>query len=371
MAKRDYYEVLGVSRDASNDEIKKAYRKLALKYHPDRNQGSSEAEGKFKEASEAYSVLADEEKKQMYDRFGFDGLKGVGRGFSDFSSFSDSIFSDFEDILGSFFGFGSSGKRGNRGQRAQRGRDFGVEVNLTMEESYNSVEKEVEVTRERNCNICDGSGNEPGYPSESCTQCGGSGSIRRSQGFFSIATTCPVCNGDGKIIKHPCKECNGKGRAMERKKIKVTFPAGVANGNRLRVTGEGEDGYNRGRPGDLYIIINVEEDDYFRREDNDLIRELEITFSQATLGDEVKIKTFYGTEKIKIPQESQDGKIIRFKGKGFKNVNGWGKGDLLIILKVTTPTHLTRKERELFKQLREIEKQKSGEFSREDRSFFN
>jgi molecular chaperone DnaJ len=371
MAKRDYYQVLGVSRNASTDEIKKAYRQLALKYHPDRNQGSSEAEEKFKEASEAYSVLADTEKRGMYDRFGFDGLKGVSRGFTDFSSFSGSIFSDFEDILGSFFGFGSSGRRGDRGQRAQRGRDFGLEVDLTMEESYKGVEKEVEVVRERNCNICDGSGNEPGYPSETCAQCGGSGSIRRSQGIFSIATTCPVCNGAGKIVTHPCKECNGKGRAMEKKKIKVTFPAGVANGNRLRMPGEGEEGYNGGRPGDLYIIINVEEHDYFRREDNDLIRELEITFSQAALGDEVKIKTFYGTEKIKIQQESQGGKIIRFKGKGFKNVNGWGKGDLLIILKVVTPTHLTRKERELFKQLREIEKQKSGEFSREDRSVFN
>jgi len=371
MAKQDYYEVLGVSRNASTDEIKKAYRQLALKYHPDRNQGSSEAEEKFKEASEAYSVLGDKEKRQMYDRFGFDGLKGVGRGFSDFSFFSDSIFSDFEDILGNFFGFGPSGRRGGRGPRAQRGRDIGLEVNLTMEESYNGIEKEVEVTKERNCNICDGSGNEPGYPPETCAQCDGSGSIRRSQGFFSIATTCPVCNGAGKIITHPCKECNGKGRAMERKTIKVNFPAGVANGNRLRMTGEGEEGYNGGRSGDLYIIINVEEHDYFRREDNDLIYELEITFSQAALGDEVKIKTFYGTEKIKIQQESQGGKIIRFKGKGFKNVNGWGKGDLLVILKVVTPTHLTRKERDLFKQLREVEKQKSSEHSREDSNFVN
>jgi molecular chaperone DnaJ len=371
MAKRDYYEVLGVSRNASTDEIKKAYRQLALKYHPDRNQGSSEAEEKFKEASEAYSVLGDKEKRQMYDRFGFDGLKGVSRGFSDFSFFSDSIFSDFGDILGNFFGFGPPGRRGGPGQRAQRGRDIGTEVNLTMEESYNGVEKEVEVTKEKNCHICDGSGNEPGYPPETCAQCGGNGSIRRSQGFFSIATTCPVCNGAGKIIKHPCKECNGKGRAVERKSIKVTFPAGVANGNRLRVTGEGEAGYNGGRSGDLYIIINVEEHDYFRREDNDLICELEITFSQAALGDDVKIKTFYGTEKIKIQPESQGGKITRFKGKGFKNVNGWGKGDLLVVLKVVTPTHLTRKERDLFKQLREIEKKKSSEHSTEDRSFFN
>jgi molecular chaperone DnaJ len=370
MAKRDYYEVLGVSRNAGLDEIKKAYRQLALKYHPDRNQGDSDAEEKFKEASEAYSVLGNDEKKRVYDQFGFEGLKGTGRGFGDVSSFfSDSIFSDFEDILGSVFGFAPS--RRGRGPRAQRGRDMGLEVNLTMEEAYNGIEKEIDVTKEKNCNICDGSGNEPGHPAETCAQCGGSGSIRRSQGFFSIATTCPVCSGAGKITKYPCKKCSGKGRTLEPKTIKVNFPAGVANGNRLRVMGEGEEGYYGGRSGDLYITINVEEHDFFRREDNDLIYELEITFGQAALGDTIKIETFSGTEKIKIPAESQTGKIFRFKGKGFKNVNGWGSGDLLVVLRVVTPTHLTRKERELFKQLMEIEKQKDQSNSREDRHFYN
>jgi molecular chaperone DnaJ len=370
MAKRDFYEILGVPRNAAGDEIKKAYRQLALKYHPDRNQGDADAEEKFKEASEAYSVLADKEKRSIYDQYGHEGLRAGGRGFSDFSFFSDSIFSDFEDILGNFFGF-SSQRRGSQGRRPQRGRDLGLEVDLTMEEAYNGVEKDLEITKEKNCHICDGSGNEPGYPPETCAQCGGSGSSRRSHGFFSIATTCPVCNGAGKIIKHPCKTCGGKGRVPERKTINVKFPAGVADGNRLRVGGEGEEGYNGGRSGDLYVQINVAEHDHFRREDNDLIYELEITFAQAALGDEIKIKTFYGTEKIKIQQESQNGKIVRFKGKGFKNVNGWGKGDLLVVLKVVTPTHLTRKERDLFRQLREIEKQRSGEASSDHKRLFN
>jgi molecular chaperone DnaJ len=358
MAKRDYYEVLGVSRDTAVSEIKKAYRQLAMKYHPDRNPGDSEAEEKFKEASEAYSVLADEEKRQIYNQFGFEGLKGAGRGSGDFSFFSDSIFADFEDILGSFFGF-SGGRGGARG--ARRGRDVGVEVNLSLEEAYKGVEKELDVKREQSCHVCDGSGAEPGRPVETCQQCGGSGKSRVSHGFFSIASACPVCEGQGKIIRYPCKTCGGKGRVLESRKIKVNIPAGVDSGNRLRVGGEGEGGYKGGRPGDLYVILHVEEHDHFKREGNDLIYRLDITFSQAVLGDEIKIVTFDGKEKIKVHPESQTGKIIRLKGKGFKNVNSWGKGDLLVILNVVTPTGLSKKEKELFRQLREIEKDKSGE----------
>lgn len=359
MAKRDYYEILGVSRNASIDEIKKAYRQMALKYHPDRNQSDPQAEEKFKEASEAYSVLGNEEKRHIYNQYGFDGLKMNGRGFGDFSSFfSDSVFSDFEDILGSVFGF-SSGRRG-RGPRPQQGRDIGQEVTLTMEEAYNGVEKEVAVIKEKNCSICDGAGNEPGHPPETCAQCGGSGSVRRSQGFFSIATTCHICNGTGKIVRYPCKKCGGKGRVTDRKTLKVNFPAGVANGNRLRLVGEGEEGYYGGRPGDLYVVIHVSEHDRFKREDNDLVIDLEITFAQAALGDTIKIDTFAGTEKIKVTPESQTGKVTRIKGKGFKNVNSWGSGDLVVRLKVVTPTHMTRRERELFQELRKIEKEKSG-----------
>ena len=356
MDQRDYYEVLGVARDASTGDIKKAYRQLAMKYHPDRNPGDSEAEDKFKEASEAYSVLGDEEKRKLYDRYGHAGLKGNNRGFGDFSFFSDSVFSDFGDILGSFFGFGGGGRDG-----ARRGRDIGMEFNITMEEAFKGIEKEVELKRERNCEICDGSGNEPGRPIETCQQCGGSGKTRVTHGFFSIASTCPVCDGKGKIIRYPCKSCNGKGRALEPRKIKVNLPAGVASGNRLRVSGEGEGGFNGGRSGDLYLIINVEEHDKFKREGNDLIYTLDITFAQAALGDDIKIETFDGTEKIKIHPESQTGKIIRLKGKGFKNVNSWGKGDLLVILNVVTPTRLGKREKELFRELREIELEKTGE----------
>jgi molecular chaperone DnaJ len=358
MAKRDYYDVLGVSRQAGTDEIKKAYRQLAMKYHPDRNEGNPEAEEKFKEASEAYSVLADAEKRRIYDQYGFDGLKSAGRGFADGSFFSDSIFADFEDILGSLFGF-STGR--GRGRGGRRGRDLGMDVNITMEEAYNGVEKEIEVKRGISCPICDGSGSEPGRPIETCRQCGGSGQTHVSRGFFSIASTCPVCNGAGRIIRYPCKKCSGRGRSHETRKLKINLPAGVDAGNRLRMTGEGEGGYIGGRPGDLYININVEEDDHFKRDGNDLIYYLDITFAQAALGDEVKINAFHGSEKIKIHPESQNGKIIRIKGKGFKNVSGWGKGDFLVILNVITPTRLTRKEKELFRELRKIEKQKEGD----------
>jgi len=366
MAQRDYYEVLGVSKNADISEIKKAYRKLALQYHPDRNPDNSEAEDKFKEASEAYSVLADKDKRQIYDRYGFDGLKSVGRsqGFSD-SFFSESIFSDFEDILGNFFGFGSRSGRGG----ARRGRDVAVEVHITLEEAYNGVEKELEVPREVTCHICDGSGSEPGRPLDTCTQCGGSGKTRVNQGFFSFVSTCPNCNGNGKILRYPCSSCNGKGRKMENRHIKVNIPAGVDNDNRLRVGGEGEGGFKGGRSGDLFVILHVDEHDHFRRQDNDLVYQLDITFAQAALGDDVKIDTFAGKEKIKIHPESQTGKITRIKGKGFKNVNGWGRGDLHVILNVVTPTRLSRREKQLFKELREIELEKAGEPQTEERVY--
>jgi molecular chaperone DnaJ len=222
------------------------------------------------------------------------------------------------------------------------------------------------VKRERSCEICDGSGAEPGRPAETCRQCGGSGKTRINQGFFSIASTCSVCNGSGKIIRYPCKTCSGKGRTLETRKIKVTIPAGVDTGNRLRVGGEGEGGYGGGRAGDLYVILNVEEHDHFKRQDLDLIYQLDITFAQAVLGDEVKINTFDGAEKIKIHPESQTGKITRIKGKGFKRVNSWGKGDLLVVLNVITPTHLTKREKELFRELRDIEKEKTGESANAD-----
>ncbi len=370
MGKRDYYEVLGVTKNTSQEEIKKAYRKIALKFHPDRNQNNPEAEEKFKEASEAYSVLGNMEKKQTYDQYGFNGLNSKGAGFSDFSFFSDSIFSDFDDILGGLFGFGgrTSGRRDIN--RPRKGKDLGVETYISLEEAYKGVEKEIVIEKEVNCAVCSGSGSEPGTSPETCSDCGGTGSVRRSQGFFSISTSCHSCSGTGERITKPCKECHGRGRTKEEKKVNVTFPAGVDSGNRLRLSGEGDEGSSGGRSGDLYILLNVKEDPVFRREGNNLLRDLNITFSQAVLGDDITTGSFAGKEKIKIQPGTLDGNIIKIKGKGFKNLNGWGKGDLIIILHLITPSNLSKIEKKLFKELREIEKQKSYS-TEENKSAFN
>lgn len=360
--------MLDISREATQEEIKKAYRRLALKYHPDRNQDNSDAEEKFKEASEAYSVLGNEEKRKIYDQYGFEGLKNGPA--PDFSFFSDSIFSDFEDILGGLFGFGTSSRRQRR-DGPRRGQDAGMEYHLTLEEAYNGVDKNIEIKRIRDCPQCHGSGSEPGEQLETCQQCGGRGNISRKHGFFALTTPCPICKGAGRIITHPCQECKGSGRIEEAREIKVTFPAGVDTGNKLRIGGEGDEGHKGGPPGDLYIVIAVDEDDTFSREGNDLILELPVTFSQAALGDEVKVETFYGTEKIKIPAETQSETIIRKRGKGFKNVNGWGRGDFLAIIRVTTPRRLTKREKELFKELREQEKKRKAPPLIKDRNLYH
>lgn len=353
MAKKEYYQILGVNRNASAEEIKKAYRKLAMQHHPDRNHDNPEAEEKFKEASEAYSVLGNAEKRQIYDQYGVEGLRSGGG--QDFGFFSDSIFSDFGDILGDLFGFGGSFSGGRQRRGPRQGSDLGLEVALTLEESFLGVEKEVEIDREKNCDTCDGSGSEPGKNTDVCSQCGGSGHVRVSQGFFSVATTCSSCQGRGKVIAHPCKKCRGQGRLREAKKIKVTFPSGIAEDNRLRVSGEGEGGREGGSPGDLFIMVKIKPDKYFQRHGQDLLYQLPVSFSQAALGDQVSIKTFEGTEKIKIPPATQNGQMLKIKSKGFRQVNRWSRGDLLIRINVVTPQNLSRQETELFKKLREIE----------------
>ncbi len=370
MEKRDYYEVLGVSKTSTQAEIKKAYRQIAMKYHPDRNQGDNKAEDKFKEASEAYSVLGNEEKKERYDKFGFNGLNSRGQGFSDFSFFSDSIFSDFEDILGGVFGFGRRSSSRSNANRARRGEDIGAEITISLKESYNGIEKEIKIEHEINCISCNGSGSEPGTSPETCKQCGGIGNVRRSQGFFSISTPCPLCRGTGQVIVHPCNNCSGTGREKKEKNIKVNIPAGIDNGNRLRITNEGDEGYGNGRSGDLYILINVENSGNFRREGINLIYDMEITFSQAALGDDVSIMAFHGKEKIKIPPETQNGRIIKIRNKGFKNLNGWGKGDLLILITILTPVGLSKKEKDLFKELKKLELMKKAG-SEKKHSLFN
>ncbi len=357
MAKKDYYHILGVGRDASAEEIKKAYRKMALQHHPDRNRDKPEAEEKFKEASEAYSVLGNAEKRKIYDQYGFEGLR-MGGG-SDTGFFSDSAFADFGDILGDLFGFGQSFSAGRQRRGPRKGRDLGLEIALTLEESFLGVEKEIDVERERNCQECDGSGSEPGKQATVCSKCGGTGQVRHTQGLFSVSTTCSSCRGSGKIIDHPCKKCRGQGRVNESKKIKVTFPGGIDEGNRLRVAGEGEGGSQGGSPGDLFLMVRIREDKNFQRRDNDLLCQLQISFSQAALGDQISVKTFEGVEKIKIPPAAQNGQTIKIKGKGFRQVNRWSRGDLLIQLHVLTPQNLTRQETELFRKLREIEKSKN------------
>jgi molecular chaperone DnaJ len=355
MAKKDYYQILGVRRDASAEEIKKAYRKMAMQHHPDRNRDKPEAEEKFKEASEAYSVLGNSEKRGIYDQYGVDGLRMRGVN-GDTGFFSDSAFADFGDILGDLFGFGQSfsGARKRRGPR--KGRDLGLEVVLTLEESFLGVEKEIELDREVNCHECDGSGSEPGKQASVCLKCGGTGSVRHAQGFFSVSTTCSSCRGSGKTVDFPCKKCHGHGRIAETKKIKVSFPAGIDEDNRLRVAGEGEGGSQGGAPGDLYLVVKIREDKNFQRQGNDLLCQLRITFSQAALGDLVSIKTFEEVEKVKIPPATQNGQVMRIKGKGFRQINRWSRGDLLVQVQVMTPQKLSPQEADLFKKLREFEK---------------
>ncbi|HNX97969.1 MAG TPA: molecular chaperone DnaJ [Candidatus Aminicenantes bacterium] len=354
MKKRDYYEVLGVSRTAGADEIKKAYRQQALKFHPDRNQGDAESEEKFKEASEAYSVLGNPDKRKTYDQYGHEGLRGNGNG-ADFG-FSDSIFADFGDILGDLFGFGSffSGGRGGRAQR--KGRDMGLEVSLTIEEAYHGTDKEISIEREKNCPECSGTGSEAGHPPETCRACGGSGQVRRSQGFFSIATPCSRCGGSGRTITHPCKKCRGQGRVVEEKKLSVTFPAGIDSGNRLRVVGEGEEGQQGGRPGDLYLMVKIEEDGRHQRQGNDLLLTVPVSFAQAALGDEIPLTTFAEAESVKIPAGTQSGQTIRIRGKGFREVNRAGRGDLLVVVSLRTPTRLSPREEALLRELRDLER---------------
>jgi len=368
MAKKNYYSILGVPQDASTEDIKKAYRKQALRYHPDHNRADPEAEEKFKEASEAYSVLGNPEKRRIYDQFGIDGLRDSGRygGAGNFDFFSDSIFADFGDILGDLFGFGSmfSGSRHRRGGGPRQGKDLGLEVELSLEESFLGVEREIELERDVNCLSCDGSGSQPDQKPETCRQCGGSGSVRQSQGFFSIATTCPICRGSGQVVTHPCQSCRGTGRRHEKKILKVNFPAGIESGNRLRVSGEGGAGINGGRSGDLYLLIRIRQrHPRFHREGNDLLTELAIGFAQAALGGEATLKTFEGIETIKIPAGSQSGQVIKIKNRGFKSINRWGRGDLLVQLRVKTPVKLSAREKKLLLELGEIEKTKEHNLS--------
>lgn len=365
MKKKDYYQILGVPRNATQEEIKKAYRNLALKYHPDRNPGNKEAEEKFKEAAEAYSALGDPEKRRRYDTYGHSGLRGEQ--FTDFDIFSSSIFQEFEDILGNFFGFDLFSPRRSRGG-PKSGADIWLEIEISLEDTFMGVEKEIEVFRDEVCSSCAGEGIEKGTKREICPACGGSGHIRYQQGFFSISRTCPRCNGIGKIAKNPCKDCKGTGRKKEKRMLKIKIPAGIDSGAKLRIQGEGEMGEFGGRRGDLYVVVRILPHPIFERKGDNLHMEIPITFTQATLGTELKIPTFDGDDHLKIPEGTQTGTVFRLKGKGMRVLGSAKRGDLFVKVRVVTPTNLTREEKKLLQQLASLRGDESSRFYDEIKS---
>lgn len=352
--KRDYYETLSVTRNASGEEIKKAYRKCALQHHPDRNPGDKKAEDRFKEATEAYQVLSDDSKRKVYDQFGHEGLNQQGLG-----GFSSAGFGDiFEDIFEDFFG-GTA----RRGHRAQRGSDLATAVEITLEEAAEGVEKTLDIRREENCAACKGEGAKPGTERKTCSTCRGSGQVMASSGFFSISRACPKCHGQGSFIEHPCETCRGSGRVAAARKISARIPAGVDTGVRLRVPGEGEAGHRGGPRGDLYVEIHVHPHEIFGREGEDLICQVPISLTQAALGCEVRVPTLKGPHLLKIPAGTQTGKTFRLKGKGFPSLRGAGIGDEEVRITVETPTHLNEKQQELLRQFAELAGEKVNPIS--------
>lgn len=350
--KRDYYEILGVNKNASDSEIKANYRKLAMKYHPDRNPGDKEAEDKFKEAAEAYDVLHDSQKRAIYDQYGHQGLEGSG--FSGFGGFED-IFSSFGDIFEDIFGF-STGRRSR--SRANRGSDLRYNLNLSFMDAAFGTETEIVVDKTDTCPECHGSACEPGSHPENCSQCSGTGQITRSQGFFTIRTTCPACRGGGRIIRNVCKHCRGSGKIRISKKVSVKIPAGVDNGSRLRLTGEGEAGVYGGEPGDLYVFIYVQPHDFFQRNNTDIICKIPISFIQAALGDKIKVPTLKGEKNLEIPKGTQPGDIFRLKNEGIPSLRNGVRGDQIIQIDVKTPTNLTKRQEELLQEFSRLEASK-------------
>lgn len=350
--KRDYYEILGVQREATDQEIKSAYRKLALQYHPDRNPNNPDAEEKFKECSEAYAVLADSEKREMYNRFGH---AGVGAGVPG-GGFDASVFQDFGDIFGEFFGFGDlfGGTRSGGRTRAQRGADLREDITIEFEEAAFGIEKQITYRKHELCEQCNGSGSAQGKAPASCRTCGGRGQVRYQQGFFSIARTCPACHGAGSVISDPCANCRGEGRVVRQKTIDAKIPAGVEDGTRIRFTGVGEAGIHGGPPGDLYLVLRVKQHAFFDRQGNDLYCVVPISFTQAAVGTEIQVPTLEGEQALKIPEGTQSGTILKLRGKGIPVLNGHGKGNLFVEVRVQTPTKLTKRQRELLQELQGI-----------------
>jgi molecular chaperone DnaJ len=361
VAKRDYYEVLGIDKNASQDEIKKAYRKLAVKYHPDKNQDNTEAEVKFKEATESYEVLSDASKKQAYDQYGFAGVDGMGGpsfNASAFSGLEDLFGGDFSSIFDSFFGGGGGRRSGRRGGPA-RGSDLRFDMEIDFHHAVFGTEREVEFAHHAHCDSCGGSGAKDGSGKKTCGTCGGAGQVRRSSGFFSIAQPCPTCGGEGHIIENPCTVCRGKGLVRKTKKIKVKVPEGIAPGKKIRLGGQGDAGAQGGPAGDLYVYIHIKEHDHFERNGNDLYCVIPVSFTQLVLGADVFVKTL-GDKKIrlKITPGTENGKLLRIKNEGVPFIHGNGRcGDMYVKLQVQIPKKLSSKEKEILKSFSE----KSGE----------
>lgn len=349
----DYYQILKVSRTATAAEIKKAYRKIAMKYHPDRNPDNQEAEEKFKDAAEAYEVLSDQGKRDIYDRYGAEGLKNSG--FSGPGNAND-IFSHFGDIFGDLFGFGGQAQQGTGGPI--QGADLRYDLNLTFMEAVHGTEKEVEITRPDTCWTCEGSGCRPGHKPETCSTCQGRGQTIRSQGFFSVSTTCHVCRGEGEVIAEPCADCDGKGLINKKKKVSLKIPAGVDNGSRMRLTGEGEGGRRNGQAGDLYVFLYVEEHEYFQRDGNDIYLKLPISIDQAALGCNPIIPTIHGEKAIEIPPGTQFGQRINLRAEGVTKLRRSGKGDMIVVVEIAIPGKLTKRQKELLEEFAEIERER-------------
>lgn len=350
MAKRDYYEVLGIQKGASEQELKSSYRKLALKYHPDRNPGNKEAEEHFKEAAEAYSVLSDPEKRRAYDAYGHQGVSGAAQ-----QGFNPDAFADFADIFGDFFGFGDlfGGGGGRRRNRAQRGDDVRYDLEIAFDDSIFGKEVDIQVPRTEPCSSCKGSGAESEDGWTSCSVCRGRGEVFYQQGFLSIRKTCGQCGGSGKILRRPCRACKGEAYIQVTRKLKVKIPAGVDTGMKMRVAGEGQPGVNGGPAGDLYVFLSVQPHQVFERKEYDLHCTVPVNVAQAALGTEIHVLTFEGLETLKVPEGIQSGETLRLKHRGVPFVNGGGRGDLVVRIEVKTPRKLTREQRKLLEQLRD------------------
>lgn len=347
--KNDYYAILGVDRSASNTDLKSAYRAMALKYHPDRNPGDREAEEKFKEAAEAYEVLSDPRKREIYDQYGHEGLRG--NGFQGFSGFED-IFSSFGDIFEGIFGFETG--RGRSRTAPRQGADLRYDLKISFMDAAFGTSPEIEIERFEGCTTCGGTGAAPGTQPSTCPTCRGTGQVTKSSGFFSISSTCPQCHGAGRIIEDPCAACRGTGKKKLRKSIQLKIPPGVETGSRLRLRGEGEEGTFGGPRGDLYVFLHVEPHEFFERDGQDIVCRIAIPMTRAVLGGTIEVPTLEGTERIKIPKHTPHGKVFKLKGKGIPHLRGFGRGDHLVQAMVELPTNLNKKEEKLLREFAKL-----------------